>query len=115
MMEVMHLGEDVTKGFEVMMGDSTAPNRVPPEYREAFLRMARARMPELLRAIAPMYAARLTSQDVAEVTAFYRSAAAQHLRATTDAIDAEMSGVVERWAYKVFGEMMIELGNAPPN
>ncbi len=113
MIELMGIGEDMIKGIEVMLGDSTEPNAMPQEYRQAFLQKARARMPDFLRLLAPMYAARLAPQDIAQVSAFYRSPAAQHLMAAGDAIGPEMAVIGERWAYKVFGEMMMELGDAP--
>lgn len=114
MIELMHLGDDMIKGIEVMLGDSTDPNAMPQEYRQAFMQKARARMPDLLRLIAPMYAARLTPQEVAQVSAFYRTPAAQHLMAAGDAVGVEMATMAERWTYKIFGEMMIEMGDAPP-
>lgn len=114
MIELMHVGDDMIDGIEAMLGDSTNPNGMPQEYRQVFLEKARTRMPDFLRLLAPMYAARLTPEDIAQVSAFYRSPAAQHLMAAGNAIGAEMAVMGERWAYKVFGEMMIELGDAPP-
>lgn len=114
MMDAMKLGDDLISMIETLMGDPADPNSMPEEYRQPFLRQARTRVPDLLQTIAPLYAVRLTPQDVADVTAFYRSPAAQHLMIATDAIDAETESAVERWSWKIVGEVMIELGNAPP-
>lgn len=109
MLQTMHVGETIVSMIEAAMQDSTDPDAVPPEFREAFVIKARERLPELVRMFVPMYAAQLSAADVREITRFYETPAGQHLLAVKQEGDPAFQKAAERWGMKVMGEVILEM------
>ncbi len=113
MLQVMKIGDGIMEMIELSVADTTAGGGMVEPLRSAFLAKARARLPELLQSLVPGFASRLTPDDVREITAFFRSPSGEHLTAARSTADPQMEQAVERWALKVVGEVMMEMGDAP--
>ncbi len=114
MLQVMKIGDGIMEMIELSMADTTAGGGMVEPLRSAFLAKARARLPELLQSLVPGFASRLTPDDVREITAFFRSPEKwKHFTAGPSTADPQMEQAVERWALKVVGEAMMEMGDAP--
>lgn len=109
MLETMHVGETVLAMIEAAMQDTTDPDAIPPEFREAFVIKAREKLPELIRMFVPMYASQLSASDVREITQFYRTPPGQHLLAVRQEGDPAFQKAAERWGMKVMGEVILEM------
>jgi hypothetical protein len=114
MLEAMHVGDAIMEMLEAASRDSSAWGGLPEAYRTAIVAKARERLPDLVRIIAPGYAAQLTPNDVEQITAFYLSPPGMHLVAVKNANEVEMSEAAQRWGMKVVGEVMVEMGDQPP-
>lgn len=111
MLEAMGVGKSLEESIAEAVADSSEDNPIPASMRAAFMEKVRASLPAFRGSIAPLYADRLTSAEVQQATEYFRSPIALRIEAVTRETSDSLSILSERWMLKIFGELMVEMGD----